>query len=439
MSPESVLDQDPTTAWSPSPGDRHPSISVTFQDPIAVSGIQLVTGRGWAAESGVFVEVSTDSTQEVGALRASGQLDVTASRVRRLTLTFLPGADPLALASLELREIILGGASLPAPPATLTSSCGSGPVLRVDGVEIPTSVSGPRSAIWGVGAMTWRACRAVTPGSGQTHRIDLGPIEGWRPGSVVLRGSDGLDDPNGSVPVPVEHLSPTALEAAIDPGPARLFALTQNTNPGWRATVQGMPLQPVVVDGFRQGFVIPAGVSGRITVDFAPDQLYRVALVGGAIVGMVVLAMAFVVPPQPARRTSPRPLPVSDRPAPVIPTPVLPSRRAVGLWGRLVAAGILGALLAGPWAAALSVVIVAATWRIIARWRTWRPVVVAALVGLAGLVSAAVLVAGGGRWRGVEDLLVALAVVVGFTPAPGAPRPSRVVPRDDASATPASG
>lgn len=430
LTPEAVLDQDGTTAWSPSPGDRQPSLSVTFDRPVTISGIQLVVGRGWADERHVLVQVRTDSTQQVAALGSSGRLDVTASNVRRLALTFLPGSEPLALASLELREVVVDGASLPAPPPTLSAPCGSGPVLRVDGRPVPTSVSGPRSALWGVGEMTWTACAPVRPGTESAHRIEVGPIEGWRPGTVVLRGAGAPVDRGTAVPVSVRQTSPASIDADLGAGPPRLLALTQNTNPGWQATMQGAALQPVVVDGFRQGFVVPEGATGRVVVTFAPDRIYRVVLFGGALVGLLALALAFLWPAGSGRPNS-APVPWAT-PSPTSAGPA--SRQATTVPGQLVVAGLLGALLAGPWAAALGVVLIGVAGRLVPRWGTWRLPVAVGLMALAGLVSAGVLLTGGGRWRGVEDLVVALAVIVALTPAIGAPRPSRAVRPGDESA-----
>lgn len=278
--------------------------------------------------------------------------------------------------------------------------------------------------------MTWTACAPVRPGTESAHRIEVGPIEGWRPGTVVLRGAGAPVDRGTAVPVSVRQTSPASIDADLGAGPPRLLALTQNTNPGWQATMQGAALQPVVVDGFRQGFVVPEGATGRVVVTFAPDRIYRVVLFGGALVGLLALALAFLWPAGSGRPNS-APVPWAT-PSPTSAGPA--SRQATTVPGQLVVAGLLGALLAGPWAAALGVVLIGVAGRLVPRWGTWRLPVAVGLMALAGLVSAGVLLTGGGRWRGVEDLVVALAVIVALTPAIGAPRPSRAVRPGDESA-----
>jgi arabinofuranan 3-O-arabinosyltransferase len=76
----------------------------------------------------------------------------------------------------------------------------------------------------------------------------------------------------------------------------RLLVLRENTNAGWRARIGAQVLRPVVVDGWQQGWIVPAGLSGAVTIDFAPDAAYRAGLIGGAVllgaVGLAALPFA---------------------------------------------------------------------------------------------------------------------------------------------------
>jgi arabinofuranan 3-O-arabinosyltransferase len=71
----------------------------------------------------------------------------------------------------------------------------------------------------------------------------------------------------------------------------RILVLRENTNPGWRARIAGRTLRPIVVDGWQQGWIVPAGSSGTVKIVFAPDRVYRAGLAAGAVLaGVVVLA-----------------------------------------------------------------------------------------------------------------------------------------------------
>ena len=45
----------------------------------------------------------------------------------------------------------------------------------------------------------------------------------------------------------------------IGPGPASYLEVHENYNAGWAATLNGHALRAVYLDGWQQGFVVPAG------------------------------------------------------------------------------------------------------------------------------------------------------------------------------------
>jgi GT2 family glycosyltransferase len=74
------------------------------------------------------------------------------------------------------------------------------------------------------------------------------------------------------------------------------IVLADQDDPGWRATAGGVALQPVVVDGWAQGFELPAGSSGAIVVGYQSGAHARwLILAGVALLATIVLAL-------PARR-----------------------------------------------------------------------------------------------------------------------------------------
>jgi arabinofuranan 3-O-arabinosyltransferase len=121
-------------------------------------------------------------------------------------------------------------------------------------------------------------------------------------------------------------------------GPASILRVAENVNDGWRATLDGEPLEPVVVDGWQQGYRVPAGRGGDVVLEFAPDTWYRGALLAGLALGVLLLALAAV-----SLRREPR---EGRGGSPDLTSP----GRAVGL-GAALMAGIGGLVLGGaPWA-----------------------------------------------------------------------------------------
>jgi arabinofuranan 3-O-arabinosyltransferase len=73
----------------------------------------------------------------------------------------------------------------------------------------------------------------------------------------------------------------------------------ENVNEGWRATLGGHELRRVTVDGWQQGYVLPAGTAGVVRLEYAPDRWYRLGL-GAGLAGVLLLLLLAA---RPERRT----------------------------------------------------------------------------------------------------------------------------------------
>ena len=100
---------------------------------------------------------------------------------------------------------------------------------------------------------------------------------------------------------------------------SRVLVVPESINPGWTArTADGAGLAPVTVNGWQQGWVIPAGTApGTVTLAFESNALYRTGLVGGlALLPLLVLLALLPVrrpqpPDEPARPWRPGPVATS--------------------------------------------------------------------------------------------------------------------------------
>lgn len=301
--PESVVDGDDRTAWSPAAHDGSPTLTLTLDEPTDVESVTVSVRRGWMARYRPLVRVRLDDREVVVRASADGYLAVSGDDVTTVAISWLPfvGRDRGAAASLEVEEVSVFGADLPRPANEVTRSCGAGPELIVDGTQVATRVEGPRSALWGDGVLRWVACTPVVLGTGTTHDVEVRGDAVMRPESVALVGADAAA-PSTAVPADVRASSATSLTGTVADGPQRVLALAMNHNVGWEATVAGRPLDPLVVDGFRQGFVLPAGTSGPLEIRFAPDTPYRWALGLGLLLTLIV-PVGLLVPDR-GRRSS---------------------------------------------------------------------------------------------------------------------------------------
>jgi arabinofuranan 3-O-arabinosyltransferase len=80
----------------------------------------------------------------------------------------------------------------------------------------------------------------------------------------------------------------------IGPGDAALLMISENHNSGWTATLSGRRLEAVQVDGWRHGWIVPAGQGGTIQLEFQAATAYRWLLVIGCLLVLGLAAMALV-------------------------------------------------------------------------------------------------------------------------------------------------
>ena len=80
----------------------------------------------------------------------------------------------------------------------------------------------------------------------------------------------------------------------VSAGPATYPAVAQNYNRGWTATLAGETLTPIRLDGWQQGYIIPAGLAGVVKMVMAPDRIFRLLLGLGAALLALLLALALL-------------------------------------------------------------------------------------------------------------------------------------------------
>ena len=95
----------------------------------------------------------------------------------------------------------------------------------------------------------------------------------------------------GSADVRVRSWAPTERTLDVTAQQESLLTVAQSANPGWQARVGGSVLDPVAVDGWKQGWRVPAGTSGKVTLRFTPQATFEWGIViGFVLVGLLSLA-----------------------------------------------------------------------------------------------------------------------------------------------------
>jgi arabinofuranan 3-O-arabinosyltransferase len=110
-----------------------------------------------------------------------------------------------------------------------------------------------------------------------------------------------------TVPVTVTGWTPDRRGISVPRSPVtRVLVVPESVNPGWVArTADGAALTPVIVNGWQQGWVVPAGEQGAVTLSFPSNATYRWGLTAGLCLLPVLLAMALVPGRRPVREYLP--------------------------------------------------------------------------------------------------------------------------------------
>jgi arabinofuranan 3-O-arabinosyltransferase len=226
------------------------------------------------------------------------RIDVSFPRVHRATIVTLTGqleTLPVRLSRLSVPALAGLSPVMPDEQARFTLACGQGPALTVDGRVYRTSVSGTIGELSQYLPMPVRLCSpggtlslaagrhtltAAVPGTFAVTDLSLTSISAASVGSGTARA------------VTIRSWQPDRRLLSIGPGAASYLEVHENYNPGWAATLNGQELTPVRLDGWQQGFIVPAGAGGSIALSFRPAATYHLVLAASMLAVAILLALA---------------------------------------------------------------------------------------------------------------------------------------------------
>ena len=328
--PDAAVDRDLSTGWVASEQDDSPRLRLSWPGTRRVSGLQLQTDQYLAGSRPTRVRVQFDSgtilsapVDDEGYVRFRPQ----STRTLDIGLESTTGVTNIDSAT-GLRRIlpvgvsevrVLGADDLRVPVDLSRRSgapCGFGPTLVVDGRPILTQVTGTLQDIVQRRALRWTACGADPTADSAAGRVVLaagentvvaGPTGEFEPVRMSFTSSADPSGPASGTSAPV---ATGTLLVRTDPSSMRLragsraqdsvLAVAQNYNKGWTARDgRGNALPSIRLDGWKQGWVLPAGAATVVTARFTPDSTYR----GGLLLGLVTLLCAVAAVPLSRRRS----------------------------------------------------------------------------------------------------------------------------------------
>lgn len=364
-----ATDGDPRTSWTAPQRvvqfKAPPTLTLKLPAPAEVGALRIDPGASQPPAHPTLVSIDLGDGPQVHKLPGNGEAQTAQLKPRvtdTITVSLLAWNDIIDRTSLGFDQLkppglaeltVLDVHGKPVAPAdsaanrkrTVSLPCGQGPIIGVAGQFIQTSVRTTVGALLDGDPIAAQPCRTgpVTLPAGQQELL-VSPGAAFVVDGVVLNTPEAAQlRVATTTPVDAPVWSPDRRQVEVPASEkARALVVPESVNPGWIArAADGTALKPVKINGWQQGWVIPAGEGGPVTLSFPSNGPYRIGLIGGLALLPVLALLAL----WPARRRDPDLDPVRPwQPArPLASAAVLAVGTALsGLPGLLVAAATLG-------------------------------------------------------------------------------------------------
>ncbi|WP_155771465.1 alpha-(1-_3)-arabinofuranosyltransferase [Mycobacterium asiaticum] len=314
-----ATDGDPATAWTaPQRVVQHkdpPTITLKLPRAAEVAGLRLSPSRSSLPAHPTMVGVDLGDGPQVQPVRPDSEAQTLPLHPRvtdTVTVSLLDWQDiidrnalgfdqlkPPGLA--EIVALAADGNPIAAADAArnrsreVTVDCDRGPVIAVAGRFVHTAIRTTAGALLDGSPIAATPCEAepiALPAGQQELLISPGDafvVDGAQLSATPESPSAGI----ASVNIGVWGPDRREVRASSSPIP-RLLVIPESINPGWVARARdGTRLTPVAVNGWQQGFVVPAGDPGTITLTFASNSVYRAGLAVGLCLLPLLAVLAF--------------------------------------------------------------------------------------------------------------------------------------------------
>jgi arabinofuranan 3-O-arabinosyltransferase len=307
--PGAAVDGDQRTSWVAQVGDQQPSLVLNLGRLQPVRWLQLTVDPGAPVARPTRIRISAGAHAWTFAVGSGGIVRlpraVTTKTLRltvlnaelRQTISSTTGKSRLLPAGIS--EITINGAPNQASAGAVKIGCSDGVDALVDGIPIPLWATATRDQLLSGAEI------AATPCSGASadlqsgvHRVRLAASPLLEPDSITLaRGAIATSPGDAGSAAPL-HWGATLRTVRVAAAAPALLVVRENANAGWRATLGGHRLSSVRLDGWQQGWIVPAGAAGIITLSYTPQSTFEVGLLAGLLAALAVVALMLV----PARR-----------------------------------------------------------------------------------------------------------------------------------------
>ncbi|MGB3484692.1 MAG: alpha-(1-_3)-arabinofuranosyltransferase, partial [Mycobacterium sp.] len=312
-----AADGDPRTSWTAPQGVvQHrtaPTLTLTLPEPTEVSAVRLTPSSSALPTHPSLVAVNLGNGPQVRSMEPDGSqtLDLTPTVTDTIRISLLDWTDVIDRTALGfdqvkppgLAEVVaLGPDGKPIAPADsnrnrarpVTIACGDGPVIAAAGRFVQTRITTTVAALLDAEPIAAQPCdpTPITLPAGQ-QEVLVNAGRAFFVDGIQLAGPLAESQPTARTEVArTGAWGPDHREVEVTAGDTdRVLVVPESVNPGWAAaTADGTTLRPITVNGWQQGFVVPAGTDGSVTLNFVSNSLYRAGLgTGLALLPLLVL------------------------------------------------------------------------------------------------------------------------------------------------------
>ena len=305
-----VHDGDGGTSWYAAPTDGKPVLELRWKEPRTIRSVvaSLSDSAPGRLPDTFFVDpLRKGEEPQLVAVTGPDAGEMEAVRTNRLRVTALledsnddKGVDGVDDSEgIGISELDVDGIEDLRHRPELESEtgvlCGFGPTVSVAGRTIRLGVRGTLADVVGGARLPLTRCGAepVQLPEGE-HRLEVTNGAGFSVSELVLRPADTGDPmvPAGAAgDVMVRDWGPVRRTVEVGAVEEAVLTVPESHNVGWEATLDGQRLEPVRVDGWKQGWLVPEGAAGTVTMTYAPQRTFSVGLGAGAVLaGALALA-----------------------------------------------------------------------------------------------------------------------------------------------------
>ena len=324
-----AADGDPGTAWTAPQGvvqhKSPPTLTLKLPAPSEVAGLRITPSSSVLPAHPTLVAIDLGDGPQVRPLSSDGGTQTLSLRPHltdTVKLSLLAWDDIIDRTALgfdqlkppglaEVSALDARGTPIAAADAARNRArvidlpCGRGPIIGVAGQFVQTSISTTVGAVLDGQPVPARPCRSdpITLPAGEQELL-------ISPGAAFVVDGVQLASPlagqlrtAATVPAPAGDWSADHRELDVAPSTSsRVLVVPESINPGWTARVaDGSKLAPVTVNGWQQGWVLPPGAAGPVTLSFTSNALYRAGLIGGLALLPLLALLAFLPVRRPGR------------------------------------------------------------------------------------------------------------------------------------------